>query len=91
MQAAGLNPRIDAAGNIFGRRARTEAAASPVVFGSHIDSVPNGGDFDGDLGTLAARGHRDAERRAPEDSPPAGRRRVGQRGGRRVQQWPGRQ
>ena len=54
MQAAGLNPRIDAAGNIFGRRAGTDASAAPVVFGSHIDSVPNGGNFDGDLGTLAA-------------------------------------
>lgn len=54
MQAAGLNPRVDAAGNIFGRRAGTDASAPPVLFGSHIDSVPNGGNFDGDLGTLAA-------------------------------------
>ena len=54
MQAAGLNPRIDAAGNIFGRHAGTDASAAPVLFGSHIDSVPNGGNFDGDLGTLGA-------------------------------------
>jgi N-carbamoyl-L-amino-acid hydrolase len=54
MQAAGLNPRVDAAGNIFGRRAGTDASAAPVLFGSHIDSVPNGGNFDGDLGTLGA-------------------------------------
>jgi N-carbamoyl-L-amino-acid hydrolase len=54
MQAAGLNPRVDAAGNIFGRRAGSDASAAPVLFGSHIDSVPNGGNFDGDLGTLGA-------------------------------------
>jgi N-carbamoyl-L-amino-acid hydrolase len=49
-----LNPRIDAAGNIFGRREGTEPRLDPVLFGSHIDSVPNGGNFDGDLGSLAA-------------------------------------
>ncbi len=56
MRAAGLEPRVDAAGNIFGRRAGTDAALPPVLFGSHIDSVPNGGNFDGDLGSLAALG-----------------------------------
>ena len=56
MRAAGLEPRVDAAGNIFGRRAGTEATLSPILFGSHIDSVPNGGNFDGDLGSLAALG-----------------------------------
>ena len=50
MREAGLNPRIDAAGNIFGRREGTEPRLEPVLFGSHIDSVPNGGNFDGDLG-----------------------------------------
>jgi N-carbamoyl-L-amino-acid hydrolase len=54
MRAAGLDPRVDAAGNIFGRRAGTDASLPPILFGSHIDSVPNGGNFDGDLGTLAA-------------------------------------
>ena len=54
MRAAGLQPRIDAAGNIYGRRAGTDASLPPILFGSHIDSVPNGGNFDGDLGTLAA-------------------------------------
>lgn len=54
MDAAGLKPRIDAAGNILGRRAGSEASLAPVLFGSHIDSVPNGGNFDGDLGSLAA-------------------------------------
>jgi beta-ureidopropionase / N-carbamoyl-L-amino-acid hydrolase len=56
MRAAGLEPRVDAAGNIFGRRAGTDGALPPVLFGSHIDSVPNGGNFDGDLGSLAALG-----------------------------------
>ncbi|HEV3200688.1 MAG TPA: Zn-dependent hydrolase [Bryobacteraceae bacterium] len=54
MEAAGLKPRIDAAGNIFARRAGTEPAQAPVLFGSHIDSVPSGGNFDGDLGSLGA-------------------------------------
>jgi beta-ureidopropionase / N-carbamoyl-L-amino-acid hydrolase len=54
MRAAGLDPRVDPAGNIFGRRAGTEASLPPILFGSHIDSVPNGGNFDGDLGSLAA-------------------------------------
>jgi len=54
MRAAGLEPRVDPAGNIFGRRPGREAALPPILFGSHIDSVPNGGNFDGDLGSLAA-------------------------------------
>lgn len=48
--AAGMEARVDAAGNIFGRW----QSGSPVVLvGSHIDSVPNGGMFDGVLGVLA--------------------------------------
>jgi len=54
METAGLKPRIDAAGNILARRNGSDPAAAPVLFGSHIDSVPNGGNFDGDLGSLAA-------------------------------------
>ncbi len=56
MRAAGLTPRIDPAGNIFGRRSGREDGLPPILFGSHIDSVPNGGNFDGDLGSLAALG-----------------------------------
>jgi beta-ureidopropionase / N-carbamoyl-L-amino-acid hydrolase len=52
MKAAGLQPRIDPAGNIFARR--PGGTGSPILFGSHIDSVPNGGNFDGDLGSLGA-------------------------------------
>jgi N-carbamoyl-L-amino-acid hydrolase len=52
--AAGLVPRTDAVGNIFARRAGREDGLAPVGFGSHLDSVPNGGRFDGPLGVLAA-------------------------------------
>ncbi len=51
---AGLEVRIDAAANIIGRRAGTLPGALPLLFGSHVDSVPDGGNFDGPLGTLAA-------------------------------------
>ncbi len=54
VEAARLRARIDAAGNIFVRKPGTDAALAPVLFGSHIDSVPDGGNFDGDLGSLAA-------------------------------------
>ena len=54
MRGAKLDPRIDPAGNIFAKRAGTDASLPPILFGSHIDSVPSGGNFDGDLGSLAA-------------------------------------
>jgi len=53
MREAGLEVRVDAAGNIFGRRAGT-ANLPVLLFGSHIDSVPHGGNFDGDVGSLGA-------------------------------------
>jgi N-carbamoyl-L-amino-acid hydrolase len=54
IKAAGLTPRIDPAGNVFARWPSAAATETPaVLFGSHIDSVPTGGNFDGDLGTLA--------------------------------------
>jgi N-carbamoyl-L-amino-acid hydrolase len=56
MRLAGLEPRIDPAGNIFARREGTDRGLAPILFGSHIDSVPSGGNFDGDLGSLAALG-----------------------------------
>jgi N-carbamoyl-L-amino-acid hydrolase len=56
MRAAGLDTRIDPAGNIFGRRPGTEPSLPPILFGSHIDSVPSGGNFDGDLGVLGSLG-----------------------------------
>ena len=54
MREAGLDPSVDPAANIFGRRAGSDPRLAPLLFGSHVDSVPNGGDFDGPLGTLAA-------------------------------------
>lgn len=54
MRAARLDVETDAAGNLIGRRAGIEAGLPPIVFGSHIDSVPNGGDYDGPVGSLSA-------------------------------------
>jgi N-carbamoyl-L-amino-acid hydrolase len=54
MRAFGMEPRIDSAGNIFGFRSGTDQNLKPILFGSHIDSVPSGGNFDGDLGSMAA-------------------------------------
>jgi len=54
MRSVGLEPRVDFAGNIFGRRAGTDARLKPILFGSHIDSVPEGGNYDGNVGSLAA-------------------------------------
>jgi N-carbamoyl-L-amino-acid hydrolase len=52
IRTAGFSPRVDPAGNVFVRVG--EGSRPPILFGSHIDSVPGGGNFDGDLGTLAA-------------------------------------
>lgn len=50
----GIAVRVDALGNMFARRAGTDADAAPVVIGSHLDTQPMGGRFDGVLGVLAA-------------------------------------
>jgi beta-ureidopropionase / N-carbamoyl-L-amino-acid hydrolase len=54
MRAAKLDVLIDAAGNLIGRRAGSESSLKPILFGSHIDSVPEGGNYDGDVGSLGA-------------------------------------
>jgi N-carbamoyl-L-amino-acid hydrolase len=54
MREAALTVRIDAAGNIIGRREGREPKLPSIIFGSHIDSVPNGGNYDGDVGSLGA-------------------------------------
>lgn len=51
---ASLEVRVDQMGNMFARRAGREDGASPAMAGSHLDSVPRGGRFDGSLGVLAA-------------------------------------
>jgi N-carbamoyl-L-amino-acid hydrolase len=53
MKAAGLAIRVDQLGNIFGRRAGRNPALAPVMTGSHIDTQPTGGKFDGCYGVLA--------------------------------------
>jgi beta-ureidopropionase / N-carbamoyl-L-amino-acid hydrolase len=52
-EAAGLTVRIDEIGNMFAGRAGRDQARLPVLFGSHLDSQPSGGKFDGALGVLA--------------------------------------
>ena len=54
MRSAGIEPKIDTAGNIHGLRTGSSPGLRPIVFGSHIDSVPSGGNFDGEVGSLAA-------------------------------------
>ena len=54
MHEAGLSVRIDTAGNIIGRREGREDGLPVIMFGSHIDSVPNGGNYDGDVGVIGA-------------------------------------
>ena len=51
---AGLDLRIDEMGNMFARRAGRDENTPPAMAGSHLDSVPNGGRFDGSLGVLGA-------------------------------------
>jgi N-carbamoyl-L-amino-acid hydrolase len=61
IEEAGLCYRQDGAGNQFGR---LEGAGKTVMAGSHIDTVPNGGMFDGAVGVLAAL---EAARRLAEE------------------------
>ena len=50
---AGLTLRVDEVGNLFARRAGSDPAAAAVATGSHIDTQPSGGKFDGNFGVLA--------------------------------------
>jgi N-carbamoyl-L-amino-acid hydrolase len=50
---AGCTIRVDAIGNIFARRAGIDDSLPPVTTGSHIDTQPTGGKFDGNYGVLA--------------------------------------
>lgn len=54
MRKAGLSVRIDFAGNIIGRREGKDPSKKPIAFGSHIDMVPNGGNYDGAYGAITA-------------------------------------
>ena len=53
MGEAGMTTRVDAAGNVIGHRPGSDGEASPVLLiGSHLDTVPDAGRFDGALGVL---------------------------------------
>jgi N-carbamoyl-L-amino-acid hydrolase len=52
--ARGYEPAVDEVANLFVRRPGEDPAAAPVVAGSHMDSQPTGGRFDGIFGVLAA-------------------------------------
>ncbi len=54
LHVAGLSVRIDKFGNIFGRREGADNNAQPILLGSHLDSQPRGGIYDGALGIVAA-------------------------------------
>ncbi len=54
MTPAGLETHIDVAGNLIGRRDGREQGLAPIVAGSHVDTVPNGGHYDGIVGVMAA-------------------------------------
>lgn len=54
MRKAGLEVYVDFAGNIIGKRAGKDPSKKPIAFGSHIDMVPNGGNYDGAYGSITA-------------------------------------
>jgi N-carbamoyl-L-amino-acid hydrolase len=53
-EALGLSVTVDGVGNMFARREGRRADLAPVLLGSHLDTQPTGGKFDGVLGVLAA-------------------------------------
>ena len=54
MSRAGMETRIDAGGNIIARKPGASPDLPAIALGSHIDTVPNGGKYDGSLGVLGA-------------------------------------
>ncbi|MCB0654604.1 MAG: Zn-dependent hydrolase [Saprospiraceae bacterium] len=54
MRQAGLEVSIDAAGNLIGMRKGKNPNLKPIAFGSHIDMVPDGGNYDGCVGSISA-------------------------------------
>ena len=52
-EAAGMTMGVDTMGNMFATRAGTDPDALPVYIGSHLDTQPTGGKYDGVLGVLA--------------------------------------
>jgi N-carbamoyl-L-amino-acid hydrolase len=54
MREAGLEVRLDAAANVIGRREGRDRSLPALLFGSHVDSVPDGGNYDGQVGSVGA-------------------------------------
>ncbi len=54
MKKTGLEVTVDYAGNIIGKRKGKNPSLKPIAFGSHIDMVPDGGNYDGCVGSVAA-------------------------------------
>ena len=54
MKEARMDVRVDSVGNLFGRYEGNNKNAPAVLLGSHLDSVPGGGKYDGHLGVLSA-------------------------------------
>ena len=54
LRDAKLDVKIDAAGNLIGRRAGSAANLKPLLIGSHVDTVPEGGNYDGVVGSMGA-------------------------------------
>lgn len=54
MEEAELEVSTDFAGNIIGKKPGKNPKLKPIAFGSHIDEVPNGGDYDGPVGSMGA-------------------------------------
>jgi N-carbamoyl-L-amino-acid hydrolase len=53
-EAAGLTVTVDAIGNMFARREGVDSSLPPLMLGSHLDTQPTGGRYDGVLGVLGA-------------------------------------
>ena len=54
LKELGLEVSVDAAGNLIALRAGKNPTLKPIAFGSHIDAVPNGGHYDGNVGVMGA-------------------------------------
>jgi N-carbamoyl-L-amino-acid hydrolase len=54
MRGARLDVSVDLAANLVGRRPGSDSSLKPIVLGSHIDSVPMGGNYDGQVGSTGA-------------------------------------
>ena len=54
LREAGFSVERDLVGNLVARKAGTDPALDPIMFGSHVDSVPGGGNYDGQVGSMGA-------------------------------------